>query len=141
MLKPNENGASILHNDKWYIIYNDNDTISSKRFTVAHELGHILLGHPHKSGYFSQRNGRNYESNEMQADSFASRLLSPACILWGLDLHTPEEIADYCQISMWLARFRANRMRELYERNKFLTHPLERQVYANFEEYIQINRR
>lgn len=141
VLLPDESGASILCNGKWYIVYKDSDTYERKRFTVAHELGHIFLGHPIKAGYFARTASKNKDSYETQADSFATRLLIPACVLWGLDLHTAEEISDYCHVSLPAAKIRADRMTELYKRNKFLTHPLERQVYANFEEYIQINRR
>lgn len=53
------------------ILYNE-DILSSerKRFTIAHELGHIVLGHNEHS-----------EKNEKEADTFASQLLLPHCIL------------------------------------------------------------
>jgi len=42
-----------------------------------------------------------------------------------------------CHISYAAARFRAERMKLLYERNKFLTSPLEQQVYLQFKEFIR----
>lgn len=55
---------------------------------------------------------------EQAANVFASRLLAPACVLWGCGVHTPEQIAALCSISLPAARFRAARMAELYEREQ-----------------------
>lgn len=53
------------------ILYNE-DIISNerKRFTIAHEIGHIVLGHKKHS-----------INNEKEADTFASQLLLPHCVL------------------------------------------------------------
>lgn len=72
---------------------------------------------------------------------FAARVLAPACVLWGLGLHTPEEIASACNISFSAAQVRAKRMDELYRRQKFLTSPLEKQLFERFFDYIENNRR
>lgn len=74
---------------------------------------------------------------EQQADAFAARLLAPACVLWALNVRTMTEIAELCDISNTAAQIRAERMKILYSRNKFLTSPLEKAVYDNFKEYIQ----
>ena len=74
---------------------------------------------------------------ENEANSFALRLLAPACVLWGLDLHEPRQIATICDISLQTAEIRAKRMKILYKRNKFLSSPLEKQVYENFKEFIK----
>ena len=53
------------------IFYNDEiESKERKRFTIAHEIGHIVLGH---KGYS--------EVNEKEADAFAAQLLLPHCIL------------------------------------------------------------
>lgn len=132
-----EIGTSVLSGDKWYIIYDDTMSKERARFTIAHELGHIFLGHPLKDVHHAQTIDTDKPRIETDADIFASRLLAPACVLWGLNLHTPEEIKEVCNISYQAAELRANRMRELYKRNKFLTSPLERQVYNNFADYIK----
>lgn len=108
-----------------------------KRFTIAHELGHILLGHVGKYELVSREPSPNDSPIEHEANVFASRLLAPACVLWGLDLHTPEEIMRVCDISYTAASIRAERMKELYTRNKFLISPRERLVYKQFEKYIK----
>lgn len=127
-------GLSIIISGRWYIVYDDNISIERARFTVAHELGHIFLGHVsalNRINHYSEHKPKE----ETAADMFAARLLAPACVLKGLDLHTANEIAKACCISMQAAQYRANRMKVLYERNKFFLSPLERKVYKNFEEF------
>ncbi len=141
LVRPNESGISLLIDEQWYIIYDDTDTPQRCRFTLAHELGHILLGHELKEGRYARTFNLTKPAIETQSDIFASRLLAPACVLWGLDLHTPKEIALACDISLQAAKIRAERMRVLYKRNKFLTNPLERTVYKNFEEFIIENKK
>ncbi|MDE5985185.1 MAG: ImmA/IrrE family metallo-endopeptidase, partial [Eubacterium sp.] len=133
----NQIGLSIYSNNKWYIIYDDTNIRERCRFTIAHELGHIFLGHSlTDSGMYRTAGTINKPDEEQAADMFAIRFLAPACVLKGLDLHTAKEISDTCCISMQAAQYRANRMKILYDRNKFFLNPLERQVYKNFEDYI-----
>lgn len=135
--KNNQLGVSIHIDNDWYIIIDDTMKIERIRFTIAHELGHIFLGH--ESLLHRTPNSIFIEKpeEETEADMFAARLLAPACVLWGLDLHTPEEIEKVCNISYTAAIYRANRMEILYKRNMFLTSNLEKQVYSNFSEFIK----
>lgn len=139
-LHPGENGIAIKQNDKWYIIFDDTDVYGKQRFTVAHELGHILLGHEMKNGYYTRRDNILKPADETEADMFAARLLAPACVLWGINAHTAEQISSVCGISHAAATIRAERMEVLRKRGKFLLSPLEQQVYKQFENYIQNNR-
>lgn len=140
-LRDGEVGVSLYDGDEWFVIYDDTvKSIGRKRFTIAHELGHIFLGHPLIAGYHKRSVDLNIPSTENEANIFASRLLAPACVLWGLNLHTAEEIAAACNISMSAATNRAERMEELYRRNKFLTSPLEKEVYNQFRDFIEKSR-
>lgn len=113
-------------------------TPERQRFTIAHELGHILLGHVGGTVELVNREPSPTDNPiEQEANVFASRLLAPACVLWGLDLHNAVDIARVCRISVQAASYRAQRMAELYRRGKFLSHPLERQVYHQFLPYIK----
>lgn len=107
-----------------------------QRFTAAHELGHILLGHTGKYQLVNREPSDKDNPIEQAANVFASRLLAPACVLWALDARTPEEISKLCKISYQAASFRADRMALLYDRGKFLSSPLERQVYEQFGDFI-----
>ena len=134
-----ERGATILKNEQWYIIFNDTESVPVCRFTVAHEIGHILLGHILVSGTkyrtFSKR-----DEEEQEADMFAARLLAPACVLHELQALSAEQIAKVCNISISAAEVRSERMQVLEARNKYYLHPLERRVREQFADYIKENK-
>ena len=123
------------------IFVSANSSVERQRFTIAHELGHILLGHVGKYELVNREPSSKDNPIEQEANVFASRLLAPACVLWGLGIREPKDIAKLCRISMTAAQFRAERMAILYERNKFLISPIERNVYNQFEEFIREKRR
>lgn len=142
-LNTDEDGISVMHNNTPIIIVNSNKKVSTARmrFTIAHELGHIILGHVGKYELVNREPSPSDNPIETEANIFASRLLSPACVLWGCNVKTPEDIMKLCEISHQAAEYRMNRMRILYSRNKFLSHPLERKVFRQFVRFIRANRR
>jgi Zn-dependent peptidase ImmA (M78 family) len=137
LLSGNENASCILENETWHLIYDDEASLGRRRVAIAHELGHIFLGHELSNGNRGRTFIARKPQEESQADAFAARLLSPACVLWGLNLRTTDEIAEACGISIAEAKKRAERMTELYERQKFLTAPLEKKLYEQFKAFIE----
>lgn len=130
-------GYSTIINGQAMIFVSDQCIPTRQRFTAAHELGHILLGHVGKYQLVNREPDSQDNPIEQAANVFASRLLAPACVLWALNVRTPDEIAALCQISHQSASFRAERMALLYERNKFLSSPLEQAVYQQFSDFIR----
>ncbi|MDE5763789.1 MAG: ImmA/IrrE family metallo-endopeptidase [Ruminococcus sp.] len=129
-LSGGENGCTFTDDEKRFnIILNPDDSIELKRYTMAHELGHIFLDHLVNTTFSSS-------DMEYQAERFAINILAPACVLWGLDLHTAKDISEACNISEKAAQKRAERMAVLYRRNKFLTSPLEKQVFEQFKTFM-----
>lgn len=70
---------------RWVIVVNANDPPVRQRFTIAHELGHLLIhkyATPHADGRYQVR-FRNEESatggirEEIEANQFAAELLMP----------------------------------------------------------------
>lgn len=139
-LRPTESGVAVRQDGVWYIIFDDTDVRGKQRFTVAHELGHILLGHALKNGYYTRQNNLVKPADETAADMFAARLLAPSCVLWGIGAQTAAEIAAVCNISITAARIRAERLDLLRQRNAFFIAPLERDVYKQFDDFIKNNR-
>ena len=129
-------GYSMIVGDKPLVIIKSTCTVQRQRFTLAHELGHIILGHVGRYQLVNREPSKGDNPIEQAANVFASRLLAPACVLWGCNARTPEQIADLCDISLQSAAFRAARMDILYDRGRFLSSPLERQVYEQFADYI-----
>lgn len=127
-------------NGEIFISFDIQDPRQRQRYTVMHELGHYLLGHLGNEP-LSRRESECRPEEEQAADKFAIDMLAPACVLWGLDLHTAEEIAQLCNISMQAAKYRAERMKLLYKRNKFLSHQLERMAFNQFKDFLNKNKR
>ena len=124
-----------------YIFYDDTKSKARQRFSIAHELGHILL---HKGETAS-------DEQEREADIFASRLLAPLCVLHYLNVRSAEDIAELCEISRAAAEIRYKRLCEIRNRDRemrektgrgcFLVSPLEREVCQQFRSYIKKNQR
>lgn len=133
-------GVSTIIDGQAHILISKKCSVERQRFTAAHELGHILLGHVGQYQLVNREPSRGDNPIEQAANVFASRILAPSCVLWALDARTPEEIAALCQISYQAATFRAERMELLYQRGMFLAHPLERAVYDQFGAFIRRHR-
>lgn len=92
------------------IFYDETKSPGRIRFTIVHELGHILLNHIGKYKLINREPAPEDNPIEQAANVFASRLLAPACVLWGLGAHTAYEIMKYCDISYSAAELRAERI-------------------------------
>lgn len=138
-------GFTIKVNEKYIIFYDDTIKPHGRsRFTLAHELGHIVLGHI-ESNNISCRNratmwnkGEHSAINklEAQANIFASRLLAPAFVLHELHIDTIDKMMTLTGLSRQASLIRLQRMSILEHRNKFYSHPLERKLREQFEFFI-----
>jgi len=133
------------------IFYNDETSPERQCFSIAHELGHILLHSPDGATVYNREISPNDDPKESEANIFASRLLAPLCVLHFLGVNSPEEISALCAISKPASEIRYRRLCEIRERDEemrsrtgrgcFLLSPLERQVCHNFKRYIEKGRK
>lgn len=131
---------SRIENGQKVIYFNDKkSTKARRRFTIAHELGHCLLGHDlNKTKYRNSEIDLNDDPiEEIQANVFARDILMPAVILHYTGCIKYNDIIKLCNVSETSAKIREERMKILETRNKFCTSPLEKQVYNNFKEFIE----
>lgn len=115
---PNEAGQR-----KWSIVVNDGHAEVRQRFTLAHELGHLLLHRyttPHADGKFvvrfrNAKSATGSDREEIEANQFAAELLMPERLVLGhatrlgLDLGgdaDPE--ADAAALARLAKRFRVS---------------------------------
>ena len=92
-LGPAVSGLLVNNGTQAYIYVQKNDAETRRRFTVAHEIGHYLLGHQFRGGehvhvdkgnFISQRGPRSSTSvdpMEIEANQFAASLLMPSQLL------------------------------------------------------------
>lgn len=141
--------TTLIDNCPTIIVHGDDPSVR-QRFSAAHELGHILLGHTDKYGVVYHDPSAKDDPKEQAANVFAARLLAPAIVLRDLGVTNAEQIAELCQISQTAAEYRMERLQELYDREKrflidrgrscFGMSPLERKVERQFRKYIKSHR-
>lgn len=121
-----------------YIFFDSTLPADRRRFTIAHEIGHLVLGHVGRGNVTTVNREPSPQDSpeETQANQFAARLLAPACVLHELGAVTPEAIQQACGLSRQAATFRADRMQELERRNRYYVSPLERRVLQQFASHI-----
>lgn len=115
---------------RYLILYNDQITsYGRRRFTIAHELGHFLMGHANVLG-------GPYQYQEVEADIFAQTLLAPACVLRGIGLNDPRDIREVCGVSLACAKVVSE---TLYMNTSYSidNEDAELNILQNFEGYIR----
>ena len=92
-----KDASSIRCGTRFLILYNEKQSLALRiRFSVAHELGHILLGHHAETDEEKRFDRELYEIQEEEANCFARNLLCPARALEKLfrlyDYHTDRAV-------------------------------------------------
>jgi len=103
----NWSGALVLQPTP-YIFLRESDNRVHRRFTIAHELGHLVLNHSTPEGVFRER---TYKENpqEIEANAFAAELLMPTWMLMHqirrVGLHI-EDLAVLFDVSLQAMKYR-----------------------------------
>lgn len=141
-------GFTICFEDRWTIFYNDeNRSFASINFVIAHELGHILLGHKFRSADSIRSKTsmamqdkdakKKRDKYEREADMFAVRVLAPAFVLKELNIKDYTDIMLLCYLPKDRAIQRANRMKQLMQRDQFYKSQLELKLLKQFGPFIE----
>lgn len=117
---------SCILNGQKVICYNSNYPYTRTRFTIMHELAHLILSHSLTM---------DYNAIEAEAHMLAARLLMPACILHACNVSNAQEIAALCQVSLKSATIRYNRYKEILSRNNIFTSEHEIVLLKQFEKF------
>ncbi len=97
------------------ISINPKESLQRQRYTIAHEIGHAVLGHGSSPRENSQQFNRlGYLADERDANSFADQLLIPKEILHFLifrkKITTIEELCFCFDVSPEAMKIRLNRL-------------------------------
>lgn len=95
------------------IYYNDKQIPTRIRFSIMHEVGHIVLNHTH-TGIETIDN-----KIEREADAFAAHILAPSMAIYYARCKSPKDVAKRFLISNECATYAYNRYLSWYQRTIF----------------------
>lgn len=128
-------GFAVRSKGKFAIFLNPAvSSLQRQRFTIAHELGHILLGHLSNKTCTQDIIGEK----EWQANVFASRLLAPNYILKKMEITNPKSIAEICDISLLAA---TQKTQQLYTEHLRNPKGLEHLLLDQFHDFIKTTKK
>jgi Zn-dependent peptidase ImmA (M78 family) len=105
-LEEDEAGFSFQNKGKWYIGVNASDRHERRRFTICHELGHIVLGLPSEHKATPWWSYAKRPLAEILCDVFAAELLLPLRLFQPLAEEMPTSFATIDELA---GRFLASR--------------------------------
>lgn len=120
------------------IFLNDVDTCKVKRrLTIAHLLGHIILGHSSSANRcrISEKDSKLHPLCT-HANVFARELLMPTCVLQALETTKAKEIEDLCDVTTILAE-QAERRLNISCHQPSSLHELEIEILSQFGRFIR----
>ncbi len=91
-LVPSEFGFTMKHGSRNYILYNEEKGYYTNRFTIAHEIGHIILEHKIDDSV-----------TEREANCFARNLLCPVPVINGFNITNIEDYMGWFHVSDLMA--------------------------------------
>lgn len=104
-------GYTFHHNGNFMVCYDpDGFHEHNVRFTLAHEIGHIYLGH-FKENNIDSRD--IYGRCEYEANYFAAALLMPEHLLYNFNTLAQDVIADRLRVSQESLGYRINTLHDL----------------------------
>ena len=136
LLANSDQGFSIKKGNKRIIYYNENMPLSSIRFTLAHEIGHAVLGHRDEDD----------PAAEKEANCFARNLLCPLPTVKALNVKTESDYVSVFNISDLMAKVTVSRRSsdiyyierkysEIIE-NKLFAHNMGFDLMSEFERFM-----
>ncbi|MBP1563905.1 MAG: ImmA/IrrE family metallo-endopeptidase [Oscillospiraceae bacterium] len=126
-------GFSFKSENRFVIAVNENSCGERKRrFTIAHELGHCVLGH---TGRLSE-NRAPTSFEEHSADRFAADFLAPLPVLILCGVESAGEIKKICGISGQAAEIRYKELVQM-RRSNFLAFNENQKIAEMFSDFIE----
>lgn len=124
--------------DQCYIIcYNSDLPPTTCRWTVMHEIAHIVLGHvTPEAPPLTRVRKIEHPRFEREADGFVRRVLCPSIVLHDCKAFEVSDIIKLCGISKEAANYRSDYIKKLEIRNKWRTDPFEVEVEKQFRLFI-----
>ncbi|NLZ53729.1 MAG: ImmA/IrrE family metallo-endopeptidase, partial [Thermoanaerobacteraceae bacterium] len=138
-VNPNCDAKTYLTSEGKYLIVYDEAVFSEGRiiWTIAHELGHIVLKHLIHFEQTEIHKGLTDRENEVlenEADAFASEFLAPAEILLGCNCGTKGKIIKLCGLSDEAAGYKEEYLKKYKPDEKYRL--INQKIYRQFYSFI-----
>lgn len=117
-----EDGFSFLTDHGWIIFYNDRKTFERIRFTISHEIGHILLDHSQAS-----------DLAESEANHLARYLLAPPVLVQFVAHLGIGQVADFFLIGLEAASNALRQASNRWQYGKLFFSDADQQIFALFK--------
>ncbi len=127
LIADHPDGFTIQIGKQFIICYNQNNNRWRNRFTIAHEIGHIIL-HKHI---------KDSKTLEKEANMFASRMLMPMLLVKELNIKSAEELSKLCDVSLESATIRLKRYNLIKIRKKFYSSKYEIKFLKQLKPFIE----
>ncbi|OOM71115.1 hypothetical protein CLPUN_51070 [Clostridium puniceum] len=128
--------------NRYIIYYNDLDNKSEERirWTLTHELGHILCCHYSNNTKIFSKNltETEYKYREAEANHFTGLLLSNPVILKKLNVRGSYDIEIFCALSSEASKYRYDSYKK-WCKHQFITSS-DRYIIRNFQNYLDRKR-
>src|SRR5699024_1636849 len=112
LMQISKDGYTFREDNKFSIFYNKNKPKVRQRFTIGHEIGHIILYHHLYVPSKILTNNKNKGIWESQADTFAQNLLIPTELAEDLEDHSVTDIAQFLGVSKEMVEVRYKNLNE-----------------------------
>ena len=112
LMKISEDGYTFYEDNRFSIFYNRDKPKTRQRFTITHEIGHIVLFHHLYVPTRILTNNKNKGIWEYQADTFAQNILFPVDWVENLKGQSIDNIAKYLGVSKEMVNVRYKNLDE-----------------------------
>ncbi|MGJ0845948.1 ImmA/IrrE family metallo-endopeptidase [Tissierella praeacuta] len=112
LLQISADGYTFYENNQFSIFYNMDKPKARQRFTITHEIGHIILYHHLYVPSNILMNSNSKGIWECQADTFAQNVLFPTELAENLKGQSVNSIAKYLGVSREMVNIRYKNLRE-----------------------------
>lgn len=120
------------HNNKIYVFYREDRSSTERAELLAHELGHIVLGHLDGIKKQASSVSTDYENvKEYEADIFSQELLAPTCILKACKVKNTSELMELTLVYLSWSEQSLGR-----SKSRTIQTPEELELIKQFYDYI-----
>jgi Zn-dependent peptidase ImmA (M78 family) len=137
LLDISSDGFTVYKEGFYLIAYNKKiGSIGRRRFTIMHEVSHILLGHICQNQPLLTREVKKRDRQEKEADNLAIDIMCPLVVLHFCNVSSVSEIRKLCDISNEATIFQLQRLSDFREKFSENLKQKDKELLLHFSDFI-----